>query len=386
MALAHNPAATPSTFRLADLVSLVSTGFRRLSEEVLVTRDDRQIFGRIQSDFAELQTQLRSIEFATDDAYFAALYAHLLRVVDATATLLTTSVRSEAAIAIKLLWADQQGFPRVRTFVRDKNSQGERAEATAPNLFPVSDNTAFDSIAYQKTGGRYFGSDNLSALEASGGYRNSRESWPHYYNTTAVMGVPFEPERALVAFLCADTRYGAITAPRATRTLEIVSSYVYSIFGLSFEAQCRFLRKHTSEELRSIDASTLEIGWTIGDGHLVRRNPTAQSIFQRAVEHLEESYFTRHPNDAPVGTSPRIKRGGAGARRPENGGEIMNEADRDPSDLLADSDLDPKRVEAIEQILNEPDQQFFTVLAKVASGNPHAEAMVDAAKKKGWFR
>jgi len=357
------------------IASLLLTVFpRRRLRFGTPDREDLSIIDRVRRDLHDIQNSLQDQPPDAQELR-ERLFDHLLSIADATSTLIESMVQSETAVSLKLLWRREDELDiLVRTIVRDSASQLGREWTQPPNYYPYSSNTAFDDIVRGVTRHRYFASDNLSALEAQGRYKNSRAGWPHYYNTTAVIAIPVTDTNVegLIGFLCIDTKYGHVSSARVRRSLELMSGQVYNAFRL-----LNALERPTQRRLKALSERAL-FGWKYRDRSVVEYDGEYQKSFQQSIDRLVESYKHR---TKPVARRPRLDRGRGASPPSHSEGAPMSGKFAPMSDLVTNEMLEPELAAALKKIDAMSEDDFVGVLRRVAPGNPYAEDLLRAAEE-----
>jgi hypothetical protein len=353
---------------------------------------DKRILEKTLDDFSDIRRTLLSNEFAALEETRYKIFEHLHSTTNIAATIITAQVQQESAITIKLLWIGDDQTELVRTLLRNDRSREDREHVQPPNFFPYELNTAFKEVACNKAASRYFVSDNLTALEAEGKYRNAREKWPYVYNAAAVVGIPGQslPAQGLVGFLCADALVGRMSSFRIRRTLEVLSAHIYSVFRLAFIIELAAVTSahHVTTErelllkLWSQHVSGVRAGWQFRDSKLRPIDTSQQLLFQTAIMKLEEAHHRRvkNANARAANSSPRLSRRSVSLSFSQQGEQGMLDTDLPISDSIPDAALDQERLRALQ---DKPvtDDEFLSILEELAPRNPYANDLLRAAKK-----
>jgi hypothetical protein len=138
-------------------------------------REDGEVIAKAIADLEAQKARFRA-HVPSGPGLLNQLHGHLVYIADLTASMVTREIRSEASVAIKLLWRGESGAARVRAFIRNRRQRFERLLTDAsglPDEYPIEDNSPFVDILYQ--GAAYFASDNLRALAVQNKYHNRTE-------------------------------------------------------------------------------------------------------------------------------------------------------------------------------------------------------------------
>jgi hypothetical protein len=303
-------------------------------------------------------------------------------VLDLAATMITSEVKADATVTIKLVWASAGGNARIRTFLRNTRSHGLRDAYDSPDDYAYTDNTAFQVILSGSA--ETFASDNLILEESAGRYRNINNCWMDYYNNTYVVPIPprSPADRAVAGFLCADTRYGVMNTPKVAAALASMSQYLYYLFGL-----CVSIVEPSAVGVSGFDEMEAErsmrfprIGCVLEGDRLVAAEYEHQRTFQSAITLLAE--LDQQKSDARAATSSGVE----GRRRigwpgPE-GDQAMS--DQTPSwvKFVTEEDIDPVDRAAIKLAERTTEAEHLAFMDRIASTNSYAEAFVNRARSK----
>ncbi|XOF34405.1 MAG: hypothetical protein ACL93V_03660 [Candidatus Electrothrix sp. YB6] len=129
---------------------------------------------------------------------------------------------------------------KVKTYFRDSNSYRERrysdyTQKGEYNIYDISENTAFHSIADPNTKASFFVSDNL---EEYSNYDNKNPNWKTLYNATIVVPIQFKikeifkNEAYVVGFICCDNFRGRFESKEVKDFLSSIGDSLYSLFFL----------------------------------------------------------------------------------------------------------------------------------------------------------
>lgn len=293
--------------------------------------------------FDVISRRLQAEGFPTLDELLAATIDHLVEVVDASATLLSTLASTDVSITIKMLQAPQESavhqIAHVHTFMRNQLSratrevyQTSRAIYKPVDWFPYSANTAFEEIPNKSGRLAYFLENNLQRRLAAGRYKNGNDDWKRLYNAAAVVAIPsvLQPNAGLLGYLCADARYGKLQP--VLRPLEAIATHIYNVLGLLFLASEQETPRVISVDpdgMSNIDDSNellARASWRVVSGTLQQNDESINQRFIQLMGKLETMYEHRYPittgaPSGPVreGTSLRSASGDAEMTSSEQG-------------------------------------------------------------------
>lgn len=367
--------------------SRLRLGFSRLRLQWPLFASDRQdasILTYLTKDLAKVEAQIRR-DGLRDHEYIRFLYYEtFVRTVDAVSTLVSSTARAPASVAIKLLWRRVGGEPVIRTLLRDGPSQG-REFSQPPNYYPYTDNTAFEQLISEKKLRGYFVSDNLSALATRELYKNSNRRWPYFYNATAVAAIPVNGVHRghLLGFLAVDIRAGKLSSNRVRRALEAVSYHLYDILGMAYAAEAYIEYADHSFDLKTWEKYREEfksvVGWRCAGGDLEEIDHRHQKFFQNVLERLEQA----HQN------APLIEQAASGLLREttlpaseEGVSPMTTDTWLNWDEEIADEDLDQERLRAFRSQLPTTRKHFVEAMEGIAEQNPYARAVVQAAREE----
>lgn len=173
------------------------------------------------SDIDLLQTRFR---------YETAI--HLNRILGSVVGLYSLVSGYPCAACIKIRTYENPDY--ITTIWRDASSRVLRKgyDQGALGVYPLSENTAFDTILRSKTSD-FFGCDNLTGL---GSYRNLNTLYHEFYNATAVHAIrrpdaPVSEPDSIIGFICVDNKGGGLHNDFAVQGLGILSYLMYSFLG-----------------------------------------------------------------------------------------------------------------------------------------------------------
>lgn len=284
--------------------------------------------------------------------------------VDATAALLTSSIRNEVSVSVKFLWMPEGGGePVLHTLLRSTNTRTKRESYAPKDNIRYRDNTAFYELIKNWPKQKSFISDSLFDSWLVGKYNNSNKSWMSFYNSTCVVSIPCSRnDRTLpVGFICADSLLGRLSTRGVESKLEAASWHLYDILGVLCSDQSK-VNNDSGDRAQTLH---LRCGWReIGDT-LVADDFNSQVEFQRILNAVEAVY-TEEQGYSPAPPTMAFA-------SPQQEMNVMSDLNEfgDDRDYLAGEGMLP---ETPVRIL--PDSEIDKILARMAPRNPDAAAML----------
>ena len=351
------------------------------------------LFGTF-NQFADLREGYLAGGASERTEFLRATCAHMVKVMDHSANLLSTLADTEVSLTIKVLAPSpsivEASPPVVHTLMRNSLSRRDREFYDPLNDFPYHLNTAFRQIAHNSARSPIFHSDHLLRDCKRGLYDNVNDYWKGLYGKAAVVAIPAAgfSNHGLCGFLCADARTGSLK--RTFRALETISSHVYHVFGLALSADEAVRGAFHFADLPEgstghdpAQAIMTLCSWKYERKTLIPNDAESQTRFQSLIREIESIYKADFPLNTGALFELPVTKGTQAVRFQDGGSEMAETKTKTLSEFVRPGDTPSddiwRRLDQRKPLDTERDER---ILRRVASYDSYADKILAGLKKR----